>query len=76
MTMSTEQGVLWKQIAQTYSQWDPDWNQLMPVQELQDKLPAVPSEMIEGTLAQAKSDGLAELERTGDEVRFKPCQQQ
>jgi hypothetical protein len=72
MTMTSTQGAVWKQIAQIYDQWDPDWNGRMPVRELQARLPAVPPELIGETLAQAASDHLAEVGSVGEDPSFKP----
>ncbi|MDQ9171928.1 hypothetical protein Q8A64_16055 [Oxalobacteraceae bacterium R-40] len=75
MTMSTVQGEIWKQITQTYLQWDPDKVHLMPVDELSDMLPAVSPDLIGETLVQAANDHLAEL-ASGDEGScFKPVLQ-
>lgn len=75
MTMSTVQGEVWKQITQTYLQWDPDKCQLMPVEELSEMLPAVPPDLIGETLVQAASDNLAELASSDDGSCFKPVLQ-
>lgn len=75
MTMSTVQGEVWKQITQTYLQWDPDKSQLMPVEELSEMLPAVPPDLIGETLVQAASDHLAELASSEDGSCFKPVLQ-
>lgn len=75
MTMSTVQGEVWKQITQTYLQWDPDKSQLMPVEELSEMLPAVPPDLIAETLVQAASDNLAELASGDDGSCFKPLLQ-
>ena len=74
MTMTTSQGAIWKQIAQIYDQWDPDWENLMPVKELQTRLPMVAPEIIGDTLAQAASDRLAEVGSIGEDPTFKPLQ--
>ena len=74
MTMTTTQGELWKKITQLYYQWDPDGNRLMPVTELNDKLPAVPSELIMETLQHAKENQLAELAMTQQQGEFRPLQ--
>ena len=75
MTMSTVQGEVWKQITQTYLQWDPDKQHLMPVEELSEMLPAVPPDLIGETLVQAASDNLAELASDEEGSCFKPCLQ-
>lgn len=75
MTMTTTQGELWKQITQTYLQWDPDKNELMPVEELSDMLPAVAPELIGETLVQAANDRLAELGSNEEGTCFKPVLQ-
>lgn len=74
MTMTTSQGALWKQITQLYYQWDPDGSSLMPVTELNDKLPAVPPEMIAETLVYAKENRLAEFDHEDKGGEFKPLQ--
>lgn len=74
MTMTTTQGELWKKITQLYYQWDPDGNQLMPVAELNDKLPAVPSDMIMTTLAYATEHRLAEFDKADEGGEFRPLQ--
>lgn len=75
MAMSTVQGEVWKQITQTYLQWDPDKQQLMPVDELSEMLPAVPPDLIGETLVQAASDHLAELSNSEEGSCFKPVLQ-
>jgi hypothetical protein len=75
MTMSTVQGEIWKQITQTYLQWDPDKSQLMPVEELSDMLPALSPDLIGETLVQAASDRLAELASGENGSCFKPVLQ-
>ena len=67
--MTNTQGELWKTITQIYYQWNPDGSELMPINELRDKLPAVPSEMITETLSRARENKLAELDNvyTGGE---------
>jgi hypothetical protein len=72
MTMTTAQGTLWKQITQIYFQWDPDGNALMSVNELSDMLPAVPGDLIQETLANAKEDELAEFSPESDGGGFRP----
>jgi hypothetical protein len=74
MTMTSTQGDLWKKITQLYYQWDPDGKGLMPVTELSDMLPAVPSELIIETLARAKENRLAEVDPPGDTREFRPLQ--
>ncbi len=75
MAMSTVQGEVWKQITQTYLQWDPHKDQLMPVEELSDLLPAVPPELIGETLVQAANEHLAELASGEGGSCFKPLLQ-
>ena len=72
MDMTTTQGELWKKITQLYYQWDPDGNGLMPIIELSDKLPAVPSKMIMETLTYAKEHQLAEVDKEEDGGEFRP----
>jgi hypothetical protein len=74
MTMTTTQGEIWKKITQLYYQWDPDGKELMPVTDLSDMLPAVPSELIIETLTRAKENRLAEVDRPGDKGEFRPLQ--
>lgn len=75
MAMTNTQGELWKQITQTYLQWDPHKNELMPVEELSEMLPAVAPELIGETLAQAASDHLVELDSGEKCTCFKPVLQ-
>jgi hypothetical protein len=70
--MSTIQGEIWKQITQTYLQWDPYKNELMPVEELSEMLPAVEPDLIGETLVQAATDHLAELGMNEEGSCFKP----
>ena len=72
MTMTAQQGEIWQKIVQLYGQANPDWQARMPVAQLQDKLPAVPPELIGETLAQAATDQLAEVDSIGEEPSFKP----
>jgi len=72
MAMTAMQGEVWKQITQTYLQWDPERDELMPVAELGEMLPAVEPELIGETLAQAASDQLAELGVDEDGACFRP----
>lgn len=72
MTMTTSQGELWQKITQLYFQWDPDGNRLMPIKELNDKLPAVPPDMIRETLSHAKASRLAEFDGANGEGEFRP----
>jgi hypothetical protein len=74
MTMTSTQGELWRKITQLYYQWDPDGKELMSVTELSDMLPAVPSELIIETLARAKENRMAEVDRPGDTREFRPLQ--
>lgn len=74
MDMTTTQGELWKKITQLYYQWAPDGNELMPIIELDEKLPAVPSEMIMETLTYAKQHRLAEIGEENDGGKFRPLQ--
>jgi hypothetical protein len=74
MAMTTDQGELWKKITQVYYQWDPDGSQLMPVKNLNDMLPAVPSEMIRETLMNAKESRMAEFENAVQGGSFRPLQ--
>lgn len=72
MNMTDTQGELWKTITQIYYQWNPDGNELMPINELSDKLPAVPSEMIKETVWRAKENQLAEFDNVYDGGEFRP----
>ncbi|HZW21562.1 hypothetical protein [Noviherbaspirillum sp.] len=74
MALTEMQGVVWKQIAHAYDQWDPEWNRLMPVSELAELLPAVAPEMIGDTLGQAAADHIAEVGQVGEDPVFRPLQ--
>lgn len=72
MDMTNTQGELWKTITQIYYQWNPDGSELMPVNKLNDKLPAVPSEMIMETLTRARENKLAEFDNMYGSGEFRP----
>jgi hypothetical protein len=72
MAFTEMQGVVWKQIVQMYSQWDPTSSRLMPVSELAQMLPAVAPDMIGDTLGQAATDHIAEVGHVGEDPGFRP----
>lgn len=57
MPMNESQGRVWKQITDTYQQWDQDRNHPMHIDDLASKMPQVPPEIIGETLAEALADG-------------------
>ncbi len=72
MTMNTSQAAIWRQITQVYEQWDHGENGLMPLSELNDKLPAVAPELVKDAVVQAANNREAELDGTGEQGSFKP----
>lgn len=74
MALTEMQGVVWKQIAQAYDQWDPDRDSLMPVSELSRMLPAIAPDMIGDTLGQAAAELMAEVGHVGEDPGFRPLQ--
>lgn len=66
MQVNQSQGRIWKQITDAYQQWDQDRSMPMRTADLYERLPSVPPETIEETLAEARSDGrLAGLDDDG-----------
>lgn len=74
MNMTNTQGELWKTITQIYYQWKPDGSELMPINELNDKLPAVPAQIIMETLWRAKESRMAEFDNVYEGGEFRPLQ--
>jgi hypothetical protein len=72
MTMDTSQAAIWKQITQVYEQWDQGQNALMPLSELNEKLPAVAPELVKDAVVQAANNQEAEFASAEDEGAFKP----
>jgi hypothetical protein len=74
MTLTADQGAIWKQISHVYYQWDPSRTGRMPVRELAERLPAVAPDLIGETLAQAAADRIADVGHVGEDPTFKPLQ--
>lgn len=72
MAMDTSQAAIWKQITQVYEQWDQGENGLMPLSELNEKLPAVAPELVKDAVTQAANNREAEFGSAGDQSSFKP----
>jgi hypothetical protein len=59
-------------VTHVYDRWDPDWNKLMPEEELREQLPAVPADIIDDTLLKAEKDHLVEIGDVGEGRGFRP----
>lgn len=67
---------VWQLATQAYAQWDPDRNDFMPEDELQELLPAVPADVLHSTLEKAAAEGFADLDGGHGETgtAFRPTQ--
>lgn len=72
MTLSTTEGSIWKMMTQVYDQWDPEWTRLMPEEELQKRLPAVPGDVLDHTLEHAVQEQVAERGESDGGRAFRP----
>lgn len=71
MTMNSAQHAIWMEIRKAYVQWSNGGNGWMPVTDL--AIDAAP-ERIGEALAQAQSDGLAEVGNIGEQPGFRLVQ--